>query len=114
MRPANPSLTTHRYGTATTHASAGAVVAIVGVHVGVLAWLTSLDVLPLPLPITTLMVRIVPPAAPPRPEIAPARRQTIEQKPTPPRKPRTQPPPLAEQAAAGTMSEAPVTAARTP
>jgi periplasmic protein TonB len=114
MPPATPPPGPHSYRQAATRVSARAVVAIVGLHVAVLAWLASLNVLPLPLPVATLMVQIVPPTAPPQPQFTPPRPQTVEQKPTPPRKSRIAPPALARQSPAQTMPEAPVLAAQTP
>jgi periplasmic protein TonB len=116
MPPAtlSPRHGTPSYRTAAARVSATGVVAIVGVHVGVLAWLASLDVIRLPVPVTTLMVRVISPAAP-NPEITPPRPPAVEHKPTPPRQPRTQPPNLAEQTSPrSTVPEAPVLAAHTP
>lgn len=85
------------YGVSTYYAahrlSAKGVVGIVVAHVGVLSVLASLDAIPLPPPLTTLMVRVIappPPAVaeitPPRP--APAARKPVLQ-PTPDQSPQT-------------------------
>jgi periplasmic protein TonB len=114
MSPAPFSAKPHSYRTAPARVSASAVAAIVGVHVGVLMWLASLDVFPLLLPVTTLMVRTITPAAPSQPEITPQSPQTIEQKPSPQRKARVQQPTVAEQSPAENVPEVPVMTARTP
>lgn len=85
MLPAVATATVH--GAQTYHAghrlSGRGIVAIVAAHVGLLALLTSLDVLPLPAPVATLMVQVIPPAPPPAPEITPPRPKPAVHKPLP-------------------------------
>lgn len=111
MPPA--AATTTVFGASAYHSaqrvSTTGILAIVAAHVGVLALLASLDVVPLPAPLATLMVQAVPPAPPPAPEVLP-RPKPVERKPTPqPRPlPQVQPPTLAAR------TQAPTTAAETP
>jgi len=96
---ANQAVQTYR---AAPRFSAAAIAGIAAAHVGIFALLASLDVIPLPAPLATLMVHIVPPAAPPTPEITPPRPQPVERKPLPRPQPvpRPQAPTLAAQTAA--------------
>ena len=82
--------------------SAAAIVGIAAAHLGIFAVLASLDVIPLPAPLATLMVHIVPPAPPPAPVITPPRPQPVEHKPLPRPQavPRQQPQTLAAQSEA--------------
>jgi periplasmic protein TonB len=115
MSSAPSSPATELYRAAVPRVSAGAIAAIVGAHVAVLAWLASLDVLPLPSPVTTLMVQMVPPAPPAPPETAPPTKpRPVEHKPTAQPKPRPQLPIVAAQTPGPAMAEAPVVAARAP
>lgn len=102
---------TYRAGTyhAAHRLSAKGIVGIVAAHVGVLGLLASLNVVPLPTPLATLMVQIIAPA-PPAPEITPPRPQPVERKPVvrPQAKPVTRQPVLAAQ------SDAPSAAAEVP
>ncbi|HJW26092.1 MAG TPA: energy transducer TonB [Rhodocyclaceae bacterium] len=83
--------------------------AIAAAHVGVLAVLASLDVVPLPAPVATLMVQVIPPAAAPAPEVVPPRPKPVERRPAPQPRPVTQPQTLATQAPApSAAAEAPV------
>ena len=89
------------------------IVAVVAVHVGVLGLLASLDVLPLPAPLATLMVQIIAPAppAPLTPDITPPRPQPVERKPVfrPTRQLQQQPQTLAAPTEApGAAAEVPV------
>lgn len=95
------------HGANTYHAaarrwSAQGIVGVVAGHVGVLGLLASLDVLPLPVPLATLMVQIIAPAppAPLTPDITPPRPQPVERKPVfrPARPSQLQPQTLAAQA----------------
>lgn len=88
------------------------IVGVVATHVGVLGLLASLDVLPLPVPLATLMVQIIAPAPPTplTPDITPPRSQPVERKPVlrPVRPPQLQPQTLAA------PTEAPSAAANVP
>lgn len=90
--------------------SAKGIVGIVAAHAGVLALLATLDVVPLPAPVATLMVEVLPAAAPPAPEIVPPRPKPVERKPVPQPKPvpQVQPQTLAAQ------TQAPSPAAEVP
>ena len=85
------------------------IVGVVAAHVGVLGLLASLDVLPLPAPLATLMVQVIAPA-PLTPDITPPRSQPVERKPVlrPVRPPQLQPQTLAA------PTEAPSAAAEVP
>jgi protein TonB len=102
------------YGATAYHAghrlSGKGIAAIVAAHVGLLALLASLDVVPLPAPVATLMVEVLPPAPPPAPEITPPRPKPVERRPTPQPKavPQVQPQTLAAQ------TQAPSAAAEVP
>ncbi len=67
--------------------SAPGVAGIIAAHVAVIALLATLDVVPLPAPLATLMVQVITPAAPPAPEITPPRPKPVERTPTPRPKP---------------------------
>lgn len=102
--PATPYLASPRF-------SPAGIAGIVAAHVGVLALLATLEVVPLPAPLATLMVDIIQPAPPPpAPEITPPKPQPLERKPQPRPKPvpREQPRMLAAQ------SDAPSSAPEVP
>ena len=106
--------------------SVGAIVVIVGLHAGALAWLVWLDVLPLrtSLPATALMVRIVEPAPPsvtelaPIPpslsEVSPPRPRTVEHRRAPQAKAQAQLPSVDQPPSHAMEPEAQVVAARDP
>lgn len=81
------------------------IAAIVAAHVGVLALLASLEVVPLPAPLATLMVEVLPPA----PEVTPPHPKPAERRPTPqPRPvPQVQPQTLSAQTQAPAAAEVP-------
>lgn len=85
------------------------VAGIVLAHMGVLAVLASLDVVPLPSPLATLMVQVIAPS-PPAPEITPPRPTPVEPKPAV----RPQPAPVARQPVLAAKSEAPSAAVEAP
>lgn len=86
------------------------VAAIVAAHVGLLALLASLDVVPMPAPLATLMVEVLPPAPPPAPEVTPPRPKPAEHRPTPQPKATT---PVQRQTLAA-QTQAPTAAAEVP
>lgn len=90
--------------------SAASIAGIAAAHLGILALLASLDVVPLPAPLATLMVEIIPPAPPPQPEVTPPRPQPVERRPQlrPPPRPQPQPQVVAAQ------TEAPSSAPEVP
>jgi len=90
--------------------SAAAIAGIAAAHVGVFALLASLDVIPLPAPLATLMVHIVPPATRPNPEITPPRPQPVEHKPLP----RPTPVPRSRAPTLAAQTEAPSPATEAP
>lgn len=90
--------------------SASGIAGIVAAHLGIFALLASLDVVPLPAPLVTLMVHIVPPAPPPSPEIVPPRPRPVERKPLP----RPQPVPRQQPQMLAAQTEAPSAAAEAP
>lgn len=61
--------------------SAVGIAGIVAAHVAVFGLLASLEVIPLPAPVTTLMVQMLPAAPPPPAEVTPPRPQPVERKP---------------------------------
>ncbi len=85
--------------------------AIVALHVGIFALLAALDVLPLPEPLSTLIVHLVPPPSASLPEITPPRPQPVERKPVP--RPQPAPRQLPQMLAAQTEA-ASVAATETP
>lgn len=89
--------------------SPAGIAAIVAAHVAVLALLASLDVVPLPAPLASLMVQVLPPA-PPAPEVAPPRPQPVERKPVP----RPTPAPVKQQPVLAAQTEAPSPAYEVP
>lgn len=93
---------THRF-------SPSGIAVIVAAHAAVLALLASLNVVPLPAPLATLMVQIIAPA-PPAPEIVPPRPQPVERKPVV----RSQPTPVARPPVLAAQTEAPSIAAEAP
>ncbi|HZX33706.1 MAG TPA: TonB family protein [Rhodocyclaceae bacterium] len=103
------------YGTSAYHAghrlSAKGIVVIAAAHIGGLGLLASLDVLPMPAPLATLVVEVLPPAAhPPAPEVSPRpkpaeRTPAPQPKPMPPSQPRTL---AAQTAAPSAAAEVPV------
>ena len=101
------------YGANTYHAgrrlSAKGIVGIVAAHAGVLALLASLNVVPLPQPLTALMVQIIAPT-PPAPEITPPRPTPVEHKPVA----RPQPTPVTRQPELAAQTNAPSPAAEAP
>lgn len=99
----------HAYNAAPRFSAAG-VAGIVVAHIAVLALLASLEVVPLPAPLATLMVDIVRPAPPPAPEITPPRPQPVERKP----QPRPQPVPRPQAPTLAAQTEAPSPAAEAP
>lgn len=93
--------------------SATGITGVVGIavaHLGLLAFLATLDVVPLPAPLNALMVQIIAPT-PPAPEITPPRPQPVEHKPVvhPQPQPTPRSPVLAAQTTApSAAAEAPV------
>lgn len=61
--------------------SAVGIAGIVAAHAVVFVLLASLEVIPLPAPVTTLMVQMLPAAPPPPAEVTPPRPQPVERKP---------------------------------
>jgi protein TonB len=103
---------THR--SAEPRLSLQAVVGVVTAHIGILALLASLEVVPLPSAVSTLMVDLIPPAQPthraPPTEITPPRPRPTET-PTHPRralKPVAQPTLTSQTESTSTVTEAPV------
>jgi protein TonB len=93
--------------------SARGVAAVILVHVALVALLVSLDVLPSPLPspasVVTLMVQVIPAAAPAAPEVPKAPEpKPVEPRPMPKPRPVASPPPPAPVLAAATETSAPV------
>jgi protein TonB len=76
---------------------------VAAAHIALLAWLASRDIVPLPAPLATLMVRVIAPAAPaaaPAADILPPKPVPLERKPAPRPQPASQPQILAAQTAA--------------
>jgi protein TonB len=72
-----------------------AIAAIVAAHAGVLALLVSLDVIPAPIAVTTLIVDLIQPATPtPPPEVITPQPRPVEIKPPPRRQPTPVPQPV--------------------
>lgn len=85
------------------------VATVLAIHGAALAALASLDVLPVPQPLASLMVQVLPTAAPPAPPRTPPRPLPVERKPLPARTPMPQPPTLAAPALASSVAtEVPV------
>lgn len=89
--------------------SAGGIAAIIAAHAAVLAVLASLNVVPLPQPLSALMVQIIAPA-PPAPAITPPRPTPVERKPVV----RPQPTPVTRQPVLAAQTSAPSAAAEAP
>ncbi|MFZ2853998.1 MAG: hypothetical protein WAZ34_07795, partial [Rhodocyclaceae bacterium] len=88
-----PAISQNRYNDHSAHRfSVGGVVGIVAAHAALLGVLASLDVVPLPAPLSALMVQIIAPT-PPTPEITPPRPQPVERKPVVRPQPTPQPTP---------------------
>lgn len=96
------SINTYRTG---RRISAPGVAGIVAAHVAVVALLATLDVAPLPVPLTTLMVQVITPAPQPAPEIVPPRPKPVERAPAP--QPKAAPPIQPQVLAAPTEAPAP-------
>jgi len=92
--------------------SAGGVAAIVAAHAAVLGLLVSMDLVPLPPEVATLMVQVIPPAPPPAPEITPPRPKPVEPKPVP--KPAPQPKPVPQQRTLAAETQSPAAVAEAP
>lgn len=83
--------------------------AVVAAHAALLAFLATLEVIPLPAPLATLMVRVIVPAPPPAAAVAPPRPAPAERKPAPRPQPAPAPEPhmLAAQPESPAAAEAP-------
>ena len=89
--------------------SARGIAGILAAHVFVLAFLASLDALPLPAPLATLMVEVIASTPPPANTMTPPRPMPVERKPLPKSVMPAQPQRLAAPAeAASAAAEAPV------
>lgn len=108
MTAATATATPRRLPYGPQRLSTGGVAAIALVHVALVALLVSLDVLPSPASVTTLLVQVIPAAAPAAPEAPPIPEpKPVEPKPVP--KPRRElTPPPAPVLAAATEASAPV------
>lgn len=103
-------LATNAYSAA-PRLSGKSLLGIVLAHLGVLALLMSLEVVPIPPALTTLMVQVIPPV-PPAEKITPPRPTPVERKPVVRPTPQQQAPTLATESVAPSAAEVP--AAKSP
>lgn len=102
---ANSTYNLHRANRLSGKSFAG----ITAAHLGLLALLASLNVVPIPQPLNTLMVQIISPS-PPAPEVTPPRPTPVERKPVV----RPQPTPVTRQPVLAAQTNAPGAATDAP